>query len=217
MKLDPGEARAVLRQSDFGALATQSATLEGFPFVSHVALALDGAGDALLLLSRLAEHSRNLAADPRASLMATVPGPDPQAQRRLTLVGELAPCAPGPALVRRYLRYHPEAEAFLGFGDFHFHRLRPLRIRLVGGFARAGWIEAAGWALPPLDEGEEEAVLAALEEALPAGWSALGLGWEGIDLRDATGGRRRLAWAPRATTLAGLGQAARDALRAIPG
>lgn len=215
MKLDPREARAVLHQCDFGALATQSAKLAGFPFVSHVPMALDGAGRPVMLLSNLAEHTRNLSLDPRASLMATLPGPDPQAQARLTLLGEVAPFDAPRALVDRYLRYHPEAATFLGFGDFRFFRLSPVRIRLVGGFARAGWIEAADWKRPALGEAEEAELLAALASSRPVGWTVLGLDWEGLDVRNATGSRLRLSWAVAPATPDTLAEQARHTLASV--
>lgn len=203
MKLDALEARSVLRQCDFGALATLSAKLPGHPFVSHVPFALDAEVRPVLLLSGLAEHTRNLLADARVSLMATLPGPEPQSQPRLTLMGEAAPIEPSRALLDRYLRYHPEAATWIGFGDFRFFRLRPQRVRLISGFARAGWIEAAQWSVPTLAETAEEALLAELAPALP-GARLLGLDHEGCDFRDEHGGRRRLAWTPGAVDTAGL-------------
>lgn len=213
MKLDPREARAVLRQCDFGALGTHSVKLPGFPFVSHAPFALDGACRPVLLLSNLAEHSRNLQQDARASLMASVAGPNPQEQARITLMGELTPAADiAPALAERYLRYHPEAATFLGFGDFRFYRLDVLRVRLIGGFARAGWIEAGAWRNDPLDEALEAAVLARLADAVPAGWRLLGADREGLDAHDASGARRRFEWAESPSDEDGIAAAARAAL-----
>lgn len=197
MRLDPREARAVLRCCDFAALATQSAKLAGFPFLSHVPFALDARLRPVMLLSALAEHTRNLAADPRASLMVAVPGPDPQAQPRVTLLGEVRPVEEvDPAFVDRYRRFHPEAATWLGFGDFRFYRCEPVRVRLVAGFARAGWIDPGAWEVPPLSERVEAELLAACGDAA-GGWTVLGLDREGIDLRDETGDRRRHDWPQR--------------------
>lgn len=196
MRLDPREARAVLRCCDFAALATQSAKLAGYPFLSHVPFALDARLRPVMLLSALAEHTRNLAADPHASLMAAVPGPDPQAQPRVTLLGEVRAVEPEPALADRYCRFHPEAATWLGFGDFRFYRLEPVRIRLIAGFARAGWIEAREWGLPPLPERGEAALLDACGRSA-GGWAVLGIDREGVDLRDADGVRRRHEWPRR--------------------
>lgn len=51
------------------ALATHSTTLEGFPFASAVPFVTDEHHRPVFLISGIAEHSRNLAANPRASLM----------------------------------------------------------------------------------------------------------------------------------------------------
>jgi len=214
VKLDPREARQILRQCDFGALATQSAKLPGYPFVSHAPLALDGAGRPLLLFSRLAEHSRNLAGDPHASLMVSVPGQDVQAQPRLTLVGDLRPAEVAPATRERYLRYHPDAVDYLGLGDFSFYRLEVQAIRLVAGFAKAGWVAPAAWACRPLAEDEEATLLERLSTAAAAGHAILGMDWEGMDVRAATGERLRLAWPEHSATVVDLEQAALAALGA---
>lgn len=214
MKLEPREARHILRQCDFGALATQSARLPGYPFVSHVPLALDGAGRPLMLFSRLAEHSRNLAAGPRASLMVSVPGDDTQAQPRLTLVGDLRPAQVEAASRERYLRYHPDGERYLSFGDFSFYRLEVQAIRLVAGFAQAGWIAADAWACRPLAESQEAPMLERIQASAPPAWLVLGLDWEGMDAHASTAGRRRLAWPEIPVTVFELEQVAGQALRA---
>lgn len=211
MKLDPREARQILRQCDFAALATQSAKLPGYPFVSHVPLALDGAGRPMLLFSRLAEHSRNLEADPRASLMVSVPGDDPQVQPRLTLMGDLRPAEVEAASRERYLRYHPDAATFLGFGDFRFFRLDVVALRLVSGFARAGWIAPEGWSGRTLGEEDEAALMAGLQAEGPPGWEILGIDWEGLDVRSPQG-RRRLTWDSVPATVEDLARRAKAVL-----
>ncbi len=213
MRLDPREARNLLAGGDFVALATQSARHEGFPFVSHAPFARDGAGRVLMLLSRLAEHSRNLGSDPRVSLMATRAGADSQAQPRVSLIGELHGTSPSPAEQDRYLRYHPEADTYLGFGDFGFYRLEVLRVRLIGGFARAGWIEPADWQPPALEERRETPLLAKLQPLAEAkGWKLLGLDWDGLDLKRADGERGRIELPAAAQDEASLFESARDAL-----
>lgn len=120
------------------ALATLSTTLEGFPFASAVPFVTDEHHQPVILISGLAEHSRNLAASPRASLMiAKSLGEGEMA--RVSLMGEVFPINADPLLVARYLRYHPHAERFLQLGDFRFHRFEPVKVLTVGGFAKATW------------------------------------------------------------------------------
>lgn len=132
----------LLHSAQEAALATHSTTLEGFPFASAVPFVTDEHHRPILLISGLAEHSRNLAANSRASLMiAKTLGEGEMA--RVSLMGELLPFDADPLLVARYLRYHPHAERFLQLGDFRFHRFEPTRVLTVGGFAKASWLEGS--------------------------------------------------------------------------
>jgi heme iron utilization protein len=142
------------------ALATHSTTLDGFPFASAVPLITDEHHRPVFLISSLAEHSRNLLANPRASLMiAKTLGEGEMA--RVSLIGEVHPIEAEPLLVTRYLRYYPHAERFLQLGDFRFHRFEPRRVLTVGGFAKAGWLEGGRLLEAPAIELVDEAELLA--------------------------------------------------------
>ena len=64
-------ARSLLRRSRQGALATLMAG-SGDPYCSLVNVASHPDGSPILLISRLAVHTRNLLGDPRVSLMLAV-------------------------------------------------------------------------------------------------------------------------------------------------
>ncbi|CAA7627575.1 HugZ family protein [Magnetospirillum sp. SS-4] len=138
------------------ALATSQ---DGRPYVSLVTVAFDHDMSGILLLSRLADHTRNLLADSKVALL--LDGSDghanPQTGPRVTLVGEAAEDG-RPHLRRRFLARHPAAVLYAGFGDFAVWRLRVDKAHFVGGFARAVWLT------PPLTSGCE--ALAAAEDAL---------------------------------------------------
>lgn len=131
--------RAILEAGRSGALSTHSAEKPGYPFASLALYALDGAGRPLFLLSGLAVHARNLAADPRASLM--VAEGDAQASARVTVVGRAAKLLGADADSARtaYLARHPAAKAWASFGDFSPWRLEPEDSYVVAGFGSAGW------------------------------------------------------------------------------
>ncbi len=117
------------------ALAT---LLDGHPYVTLVAYALDGERP-VFLLSELAEHTKNLRADPRASLLLVDPGEgDPLARGRRTLVGRCA-LAPRAEVEAAYLAVHPEAASYLEMKDFAFWRLQVEAVRTIGGFGVMGW------------------------------------------------------------------------------
>ena len=136
---DPSRlARSLLRRSRQGALATLMAG-SGDPYCSLVNVASHADGSPVLLISRLAVHTRNLLGDPRVSLMLDerVEG-DPLEGARIMLSGraEEAEGADLAIMRRRYLNAHPSAEAFVNFGDFSFFRIRPSGTHLVAGFGR---------------------------------------------------------------------------------
>ena len=164
------------------ALATHSAAMPGYPFASAVAFATDEHHRPLVLISRLAEHTRNLARDARASLAVARSLGDGEIARA-SLVGEMHAIDADARLVERYLRFHPAAERFLQFGDFQFYRFEPKRIRVVGGFAQAGWLDGARLVdTPGLTLAEEEQLLVAARAVLPEGVGLLGLDSYGADV-----------------------------------
>src|SRR5713101_1006000 len=80
------QARHLIRRRDHAALAT---SLGGRPYVSLVATACDSDASPLLLLSDLAQHTKNLLADPRLSLLFedTAGLPEPLSGPRLSVLG----------------------------------------------------------------------------------------------------------------------------------
>lgn len=180
----------LLHSQDTAALATQSAAVPGFPLATAVAFATDEHHRLVLLISALAEHTRNLAADPKAGLLVVRPlGGGEMA--RVSLVGEVVPIDAEQPLIDRYLRYHPEAERFLQLGDFKFHRFEPRRALVVGGFAQAAWLEGEALRDAPSLAYDVEAAL--LDGAPATGAELLGLDCYGIDVRE-NGLRRRIAF-----------------------
>ena len=131
-------ARSLLRRSRQGALATLM-TGSGDPYCSLVNVATDPAGAPILLISRLALHTRNILGDNRVSLMLDERAEgDPLEGSRIMLAGmaEEAGGEGAKILRRRYLNAHPSAEAFVDFKDFSFFRIRPSGAHLVAGFGR---------------------------------------------------------------------------------
>jgi heme iron utilization protein len=134
-------AKELLRTTRAGALATLDRNT-GHPFCSLVNVATDADGAPIILISRLAVHTANLDADPRASVLLAPTGKgDPLAHPRLTVIGSftaVAGDAPDAARVqRRFLSRHPKSRLYAGFGDFSFWRLHVVSAHLNGGFARA--------------------------------------------------------------------------------
>lgn len=128
-------ARKLLREGRSGALATLMPPRQD-PYCSLVNVATLPDGAPLLLLSRLALHTRNLLHDPRVSLLLDERKEgDPLEGARVMLQGTVASTADGRAR-DRYLARQPEAEMFVDFADFGFYRMTLEGAHLVAGFGR---------------------------------------------------------------------------------
>jgi putative heme iron utilization protein len=134
---------ALLAGQRHGVLATLSARHAGWPFASVTPYALSAHGEPILLLSALAEHTRNITADPRASLFVQQEdAADPQAAGRVTVLGRVEPVDDAD-LRQRYVERHPQAASYFAMADFGLFLLRPDTARFVGGFGDMGWLDAA--------------------------------------------------------------------------
>jgi len=141
------QARTLVHLGRTGTLGTLSRRHPGHPFVSIMPYAPDERGRPLLLISTLAMHTQNLAADPRASLLVAQPGDDPLALARLTLMGNAGRVASGerPAAREAYLARHPNAIHWVDFDDFAFWRLELGDVYFVGGFGAMDWLTVPGY------------------------------------------------------------------------
>ena len=197
-------ARSLLRRSRQGALATLMAG-SGDPYCSLVNVASHPDGSPILLISRLAVHTRNILGDSRVSLMLDErAGGDPLEGSRIMLAGraEEAAATDLELLRRRYLNAHPSAEAFVDFGDFSFFRIRPSGTHLVAGFGRildlrpaqfltdisdaGALLEAEQGAIDHMNSDHRDATglyATRLLGAQPADWRCTGCDPDGIDLQ----------------------------------
>lgn len=198
------KARRLIRSRDRATLATSLAE-DGWPYASFVMTACGHDGAPLLLMSDLAVHSRNLATDPRASLLfdGTAGLDSPLTGARATVLGRLVKTGDA-ALSARYVARHPDAAAYLSFGDFHLYRMEVERAHLVAGFGEIHWIDGADMLFDArgcgdlaaaesgivehmnADHGDAVGLYATALAGLADGdWAMTGIDPEGIDLRHA--------------------------------
>lgn len=145
----PERARTLVAGASRAVLCTHAVDLDGHPYGSLVIFAMDDErGTPLLLISELAEHTRNLRGSSRCSLLVTEGGADdPLALGRVTLVGTCAEVPPDEveAASAAFLARHPEAEYYADFEDFGLWRLSVSSVRYIGGFGRMSWVETEAW------------------------------------------------------------------------
>jgi putative heme iron utilization protein len=197
-------ARSLLRRSRQGALATLMAG-SGDPYCSLVNVASHPDGSPILLISRLALHTRNILGDSRISLMLDERAEgDPLEGSRIMLAGRAEEATGDAAAIlrRRYINAHPSAEAFVKFKDFSFFQIRPAGAHLVAGFGRIvdlkpeqfltdisdaeALLEAEQGAVEHMNEDHREAMnlyATRLLGADAADWSCTGCDPDGMDMQ----------------------------------
>jgi len=142
------QARTLLGRVGTGTLCTVAREPAGYPYGSFVTFGLERSGDPVFLVSTLAEHTQNLLADARASLLVAEPGEgDPLARSRVTLVGRCARLARGEDTSARdaFLAVHPDAAYYADYQDFAFWRLGVEAVRWIGGYGRMSWVALEPW------------------------------------------------------------------------
>jgi heme iron utilization protein len=212
------DARGLVRRAFKGSLATIDRK-NGYPYASLITLATDSSGAPTVLISTLAQHTANLAKDPRASILVDATGAlaDPLQGARVTLYGR-AEKAADEAVRRRFLARHPEAAFYADFPDFAFWRLQVEGAHYIGGFGRIFDL-APDELLVPLEGAEmlvdaEPGIVAHMNEdhadalALyatvlaggpPGAWRMTGIDPDGCDLV-LDGQALRIAFAERITS-----------------
>lgn len=143
------DAQHFLFQSHQGILSTHSAKFKGYPFGSVTPFVLNHQGMPTILISTIAEHTKNIVENAHVSLVVFDHETDLQANARLTLLGTAEPTDKHNALMRaRYLRYIPQAEQYFEMHDFSFYTLHIDHARYIAGFGKMGWIEGESMQMP---------------------------------------------------------------------
>ena len=138
------EVRTLLKNNSNGVLSTHSLSVKGFPFGSLTPFAIDESGCPIILISALAEHTKNINADSNVCLtiIENNSGGNLQAQARLSVLAHAKKIeSPGSDVREAYFARFPESKNYFGTHDFAFYRLEPVRLRYIAGFGKIHWIE----------------------------------------------------------------------------
>lgn len=158
------EARKFLFSTRHAILSTHSMKYPGFPFGSVAPFVCNQQAEPVILISTIAEHTKNILENPKVSLLVFSGGDDLQANARLTIMGEAFHCDKQDEDLRaRYLRYLPQAAGYFDMHDFHFYRIQIEHVRYIAGFGRMGWFEGN-----TLSDDLAESMLAAQEGGIVA-------------------------------------------------
>jgi heme iron utilization protein len=157
------DARLLIRRARTCALGTSNRAPQG-PYVSLANTATDGQGHPVIFISKLAWHTRNIEADPLASVMVSeIPAEgDALTGPRVTVMGRFERLD-AKEVAARYAHHHPAARTYLDFPDFSFYRLNPQIIHAVAGFGRIETMEPDEVFLP---ESQAAAVMSVAQGAI---------------------------------------------------
>ena len=135
------EAKQFLRSTRSGVLSSLSIKFAGYPFGSVMPFVLSHDCQPIVLISTIAEHTKNIIANPKVSLLVFAGAEDLHANGRLTLIGEATQIEKDNAdLMARYCRYFPESTGYLAMHDFQFYRINIAQARYIAGFGKMSWI-----------------------------------------------------------------------------
>lgn len=144
--------RALFARESHGVLCTAHALSSAWPYGSMVPFAMLDNGDAVIFVSDIAEHTRNLLADPRATLLVRdSASQDPQADARHAMMVR-ASCPDGDqaaAMEQAYFARFPGSERMREAHGFRAWKLECERIRWIAGFGSMGWIDRPTWTGEP--------------------------------------------------------------------
>ena len=195
-------SRQLVRAGRSAALSTMLSTNGGWPYTSLVTYATDQLGNLIFLFSDISDHTRNLKADPRISVLVEQASgcKNPQTGPRVTLIGKIKKTK-NPNHADRFLTHHPRAKMYAGFTDFNFYHMKVERAHYIGGFASAIWYKGEEFCTAPkvaqhIKEAEAD-ILAHMNADHPDaidlfankllrrkgyGWKMIGIDADGIDL-----------------------------------
>ena len=143
------EAQQFLGSTHKGILSTHSAKFEGYPFGSVTPFVLNHQGMPTVLISTIAEHTKNITQNAKVSLVVFKNESDLQANARLTLLAIAEQTDKQNISMRaRYLRYIPQAAQYFEMHDFSFYTLHITQARYIAGFGKMGWVEGEHMAIP---------------------------------------------------------------------
>jgi len=141
---EAGDVKQLLARERSGVLSTLSAKEAGWPFGSITPYALLETGEPIILISEIAEHTRNVRHDARVSLLVQDSGSigKPQAGARVTMLGYAMPLPASFIDHGRsvYTSLFPDSVDYFSAHDFTLYMIVTTQIRYIGGFGDIHWV-----------------------------------------------------------------------------
>lgn len=152
------QARRLLLSEYQAILSTISVDVAGYPFGSVVPYCLNKQGKPVILISTIAQHTKNIWSDSRVSLTVTERGVDDgQTAGRITYIGDAIKLDSNDTdSMERYYQYFPQSRGYHKTHNFDFYQIENVKIRFIGGFGEIYWLEKESFLLNNPFSFEEE-------------------------------------------------------------
>ena len=137
--------RRFLKAHHTGILSTISQAVDQFPYGSVCPYMMDHQSRPIILVSTIAEHTKNIHANDKVCLTVMDEAVNPRLEgARVSFMGkaEIIESKEEAILGKRYLRFFPEAQSYFQAHGFHYYRINPQRIRYIEGYGKIYWVEA---------------------------------------------------------------------------
>jgi putative heme iron utilization protein len=139
------KAKTLVRQQHSGVLSTHSVTEQGYPFGSIVPYFMTSAGNLIIYISAIAQHTHNIKGNAKVSMtIFNALEDDSQAAARVTVLGD-AQLVSSELLMAQYVALFPQAKGYRQSHDFHLYEITTKRVRFIGGFDQIFWLEQQDW------------------------------------------------------------------------
>jgi len=141
----------LLHSETTGILSTHSLELNGYPFGSVTPFCLDDNFNPIILVSEIAQHTKNMIKDNKVSLTITESGEEEEKQSlgRYTCLADAFKIEKTSdeydVISETYLRHYPQAKHYFEAHNFNFFRLNFVKGRFIKGFGKIHWIEKVGF------------------------------------------------------------------------
>jgi len=148
-----------------GILCTHSTDVEGYPFGSVVPYCVDKSGRPVIFISSIAQHTKNILANSKVSLISTDGDADDiQTVGRITYVGDATRTDDDDAM-ERYFNFFPQSREYKNTHDFNFYHIELKRVRYIGGFGKIFWVEKEDFLKEnPFSSEEEQGMIKHMNE-----------------------------------------------------
>jgi len=142
-------------------MASQSASVPGFPFTSVIPVGVSLHGQVIALLCETAQHTRNIMIDSRVSMLLHDDLEDNwQAATRLSALGRMYPLHSDHVNLEQirhsFYALHPELLNFDTAPDYHFWQLEPVHFRFNVFVDQGSWIDQINPDLFDLSDSDRE-------------------------------------------------------------